>query len=219
MPRTITVKGTGQAFAKPDTIVISIPLYSRDEDYAVAMEMASASMEDITNTLLDVGFEKEDIKTTNFCIQTDCKTSKNQDNNYQSEIREYTVKQFIEVQFALDIKVLSAILAAISECKVHPTLSVSFIVKDISIVKEEALRSATENARKKAEIICDAAGVKLGNLLSVNYSWSELNLRSTTQYDVTKECLPAYALSKYIDIEPYDIDFNDTVEFVWEIID
>ena len=60
MSRTITVKGIGRASAKPDTVVISMSLDSRAMDYDRAMEIAADNIQDITSTLMDAGFEKED---------------------------------------------------------------------------------------------------------------------------------------------------------------
>ena len=60
MSRTITVKGIGRASAKPDTVVISMSLDSRAMDYDGAMEIAADNIQDITSTLMDAGFEKED---------------------------------------------------------------------------------------------------------------------------------------------------------------
>lgn len=66
MSRTITVKGIGRASAKPDTVVISMSLDSRAMDYDKAMEIAIDNLQDITSTLTDAGFGKEDVKTTNY---------------------------------------------------------------------------------------------------------------------------------------------------------
>lgn len=71
MPRTITVKGIGRATAKPDTVVISMSLDSRAMDYDKAMEIASVNIQDINRTLVDTGFEKDAVKTTNFNVRTD----------------------------------------------------------------------------------------------------------------------------------------------------
>ena len=86
-------------------------------------------------------------------------------------------------------------------------------------INEEMLRSATANAKRKAEILCDASGMELGTLLSIDYNWGELNVYSNTRYDMEEECLAAPMMAKCaeIDMEPDDIDVSDTATFVWEI--
>ena len=41
MARTITVKGIGKVFAKPDYVVLSMTLESKHKDYDKAMDMAA----------------------------------------------------------------------------------------------------------------------------------------------------------------------------------
>lgn len=217
MPRTITVKGIGRVSAKPDTVVVSMSLDSRAMDYDKAMEIASVNIQDITRTLTDAGFEKEDVKTTNFNVETNYSSVKDRSGNYHQEFRGYVVSHNLKLEFALDVKRLSLALSAIAGCKSHPQLSISFVVKDAVAVSEEMLRSATENARKKAEILCDASGVSLGKLLTIDYNWGELNICSDTRYNLAEDCLAAPMMAGSIDIEPDDIDVRDTATFVWEI--
>lgn len=79
------------------------------------------------------------------------------------------------------------------------------------------LRSATINAKRKAEILCEASGVELGQLLAIDYNWGELDIYSHTRYDMADECLAAPKMMSSIEIEPDDIETSDTATFVWEI--
>ena len=217
MPGTITVKGIGRATAKPDTVVLSMSLDSRASEYDKAMEVASDNIEDITRVLMDVGFDKDAVKTTNFNVRTDYDSVKDRNGNYRQEFRGYIVSHNLKVEFTLDVKRLSQALSAIAGCLSHPQISISFVVKDAAAVNEEMLRSATANARKKAEILCDASGAALGKLLSIEYNWGELNICSDTRYSLAEDCLAVPMMAKSIDIEPDDITVSDTAVFVWEI--
>ena len=114
---------------------------------------------------------------------------------------------------------LSQALAAIAKCLAQPELSIAFTVKDATAVNEALLREATVNAKRKAELLCEASGVKLGQLLTIDYNWGELNIYSDTRYDMAEYCMidAAPMMAKSIDIEPDDIDVRDTATFVWEI--
>lgn len=92
-----------------------------------------------------------------------------------------------------------------------------FSVKDSDAVQDALLQEVTANARKKAELLCETSGVKLGKMLTINYDWAQLNLSSKTKYEVEKESLceiPSFL--KPINIEPDDIEVSDTAVFVWE---
>lgn len=108
-------------------------------------------------------------------------------------------------------------MTAISKSQTYPQLSISFAVKDATAINEEMLRSATANAKRKAELLCDAAGVKLRDLVSNNYSWGELKIYFDTNYDLAEDWLADPMTVRAIDIEPDDIDIRDTATFVWEI--
>ena len=112
---------------------------------------------------------------------------------------------------------LGRILYELSLCTVKVEFSIDYTVKDKDAVKKEVIKRAVENSREKAEIMAIAAGVSLGEVQSIDYSWGEIDIR-TSPVDKL-EVRKSYALepSYDIDIEPDDIDLTDTVTIVWEI--
>lgn len=71
MARTITVKGIGKVYARPDYVVLSMTLQSNHMDYDKAMDMAASHIQHLNETLAAIGFEKGSVKTTNFNVHTD----------------------------------------------------------------------------------------------------------------------------------------------------
>ena len=110
-------------------------------------------------------------------------------------------------------------MSAIANCGAKPELRIAFTVKNPAETNEALLISATQNARAKAEILCKASGSELGKLLSIDYNWGELNLISSTQYEMYDCVQPIMATKSCAvpEIEPDDIDVSDTVAFIWEI--
>ena len=214
MARTITVKGVGSACAKPNYVVLSMSLEAEHRDYQTAMDMAAAQIRQLNQSLGGVGFEKEDLKTTDFQVDTVYDREKDRNGNYKSIFRGYAVNHRLKLGFDFDMGVLAQTLCAVAGCLAHPQLSVAFTVKDAAALNEELLRSATENARRKAQVLCQASGVKLGELVAIDYNWGELNIYSHTRYDCCNEVM---ANTCAIDIEPEDIDVRDTATFVWQI--
>ena len=219
MPRTITVKGIGKVSAAPDFVVLSMGLESQDMDYEKAMNIASENIDNLNAALEQVGFEKKSVKTTNFNVHTDYEYRRQKDGSNERVFNGYVVSHSLKVEFDFDSKRLAKALSAVGSCLAHPQLSIAFTVKDATAINEEMLRSATANAKRKAEILCDASGMELGTLLSIDYNWGELNVYSNTRYDMEEECLAAPMMAKCaeIDMEPDDIDVSDTATFVWEI--
>lgn len=103
--------------------------------------------------------------------------------------------------------------------RISNKLSIAFTVKNPAKVSEELLESAAQNARAKAEILCRASGCEMGQLISIDYNWGELNIVSRTSYEMEDSLMPLAAMKKCCspEIEPDDIDVSDTVAFTWEI--
>jgi hypothetical protein len=137
--------------------------------------------------------------------------------NFRQVFNGYIVRHKLKLEFDFDMERLAQTLSAVASCRTHPQLNIDFTVKDATSINEEMLRSAAVNAKQKAEILCSASGVSLGELLAIDYNWGELDIRSRTRYDMDEKCLAAPAAALPIDIAPDDIDVSDTATFVWAI--
>ncbi|NLW28322.1 MAG: SIMPL domain-containing protein [Erysipelothrix sp.] len=216
MNRTITVKGTGNVSVKPDLIIITMNIESKKMEYDQTMQLAAKSLNTITSVIESLGFDKEDLKTTTFSVNTHYTSYRDKDDNYKSKFDGYICEQGLKLEFDFDSKVMSDVFTAIAQTSVDPRMNIQFSVKDQNAVNEKLLVEATENAKKKAEILSKASGVDLGKLISVDYNWGELHLYSPTRYEMKDRSMLMQA-SEAISIVPDDISASDTVTFVWEI--
>ena len=217
--RTITVKGAGNISARPDYIVLSLSIETLSETYDRAITDASERIKRLQDAAAIVGYEKSDLKTTSFNVQTRYENVKDRQGNYKREFAGYACGYHLKLAFDFDSKQLAKVISAIANCGAQPEISIAFTVKNPKRISEELLVNATENARMKAEILCKASGNTLGQLLNIDYNWGELNVFSRTSYDVEDCIQPLMAMSKCAapEIEPDDIDVSDTVAFTWEI--
>ena len=87
-------------------------------------------------------------------------------------------------------------------------------MKDKEKVKNDLLEKAVEDATTKAKVLSKASGVKLKEILDIDYTWGEINITSEPKIDwmMIKE-----ETSYNIDIEAEDIDMQDTVTVTWAI--
>ena len=80
------------------------------------------------------------------------------------------------------------------------------------------LENAINNSKEKAIVLANASGVKLGNILSIDYSWSELRISSSPCENKKWFFEEDNDESDYvIDVEIDDIDVTDTVTVIWNI--
>ncbi len=213
--RTITVKGVGTASTPPDYITIFLNITAQSPDYAKAVDLANSRIEILQNALSAVGFAKEDLKTLVYNVNSDY-NNYNERGVFKKKFVGYACHYQLKLSFDFDNKRLSETLTAISESKANAEFSIKFTVKDPEKVSAELLKSATENARQKAEILCAASGANLGELVSINYNWGEIDLYSQSRYCDEARC--AVPLAAAPEFTPDDIESSDTATFVWEIV-
>ena len=217
MNRIITLKGTGNVSVKPDLIIITMNLESHKIDYEETMQLAAESIRILQNAIETVGFDKKELKTTNFNIRVHYQSYRDKNDDYKKRFDGYICEQGLKLEFDFNTDLLSKVLNAVGKAPVEPNLNIQFSVKNKEAVNEELLIRATENARKKAEILTKASGVTLGDLISIDYNWEEIHMYSNTRFMMNEDSVMPLKLSAAPDIEPEDIDVSDTVTFVWEI--
>jgi len=219
MQRTITVKGVGSISTKPDQIILSLTLTANNYDYEKAIALSSDQITKLNHAIESIGFEKGSLKTTNFNVSTTYERVKDKSDNYKSVFRGYTVTHNMKLTFDFETRRLGEVLSALGKCPAVPEMNIAFTVKNPSAVHESLLRDATKNARMKADILGEASGVQIGQLLSVEYNWADINVYSKTRFtDDVLACKALSADSFSADIEPENIDVEDTATFVWEIV-
>jgi len=217
--RTITVRGKGSASALADLVELTLRLESIDKNYEKAMDKSAESVEGILRAFEERGFDKDDVKTTNFNVRTDYQSRRDKDGNYISEFNGYAVGQSLKITFAFEPERLSQALAAVAESGSKPQVGVRFAVSDAAALREDVLAAAAMDAKAKAEILCRASGAKLGALKSIDYGVISVNVYSETNYDVEEACFGAAPMMKAraVEINPEDVTVNDDVTFVWEL--
>lgn len=219
MPRTITVKGTGRVTARPDYVVLTMKLETKNKEYDSAMDAAAKQLAQLNDSLVSIGFEKEEVKTRDFKVHTDYDSCKDKKGNYQRIFSGFVCRHQLKLSFDFDMTKLSQTLSVVANCLAHPELSIAFTVKDPAAVNDALLREVAINAKKKAEVLCEASGVELGRLLTIDYNWERLNIFSKTRHEIEKESLtrtPTFL--KPVIMEPEGIDVSESAVFVWEIV-
>lgn len=208
--KTITVKGVGTVSIKPDYITIMLRIASKDKDYSKSVDNANERIAMLQNAITAVGFVKEDLKTLMFRVGTFY------DNDVKKQRATYVCNYGLKLSFDLDTNRLAQVLNAISDSGADANFNIQFTVKNPERVNQELLKSAAENARQKAEVLCAAAGVNLGELVSINYDWGEVSVVSASAYSMDNRGMVRSAAS-VPEFEPEDIQSTDSATFVWEI--
>ena len=219
MERTIRVTGRGRISVKPDVMQLNIRLEETFKDYEKAVAASAEKTETLRNALLGAGFDPKDLKTTSFNISAEYESYCDSKNNWRNRFVGYKFHHALYIKFANDNKLLGKAIYAVTKSGVNSEISVNYTVSDPEPAREELLKNAVKDSRVKATALAESAGVALGEILSMDYSWGQINIYSrpieNITYGAAKMAMADECYS--FDIEPEDIDLEDTVTIVWEI--
>jgi len=217
--RTIRVTGKGQIKVRPDMTRITMSLEGLYKDYNETLRLSSQDTETLTDILSGFGFERSDLKTLNFSVDTEYESYKERDGSYKQRFTGYRYRHMLKVEFDSDNERLGKILYALANGKVRPEFRISYTVKDPEATKNTLLGKAVKDAREKASVLTEAAGIGLKDIQSIDYSWGEIDFeyRPMDGGILAERCMAEPTAAYSLDIEPDDIEVSDTVTVVWEI--
>lgn len=163
-PAIFVLSGEGTASAAPDLAVINSGVVSEAATAREALDANSAAMAKLVETIKAAGVEDKDIATSGFSVQPRYIYSQRKDGTQEPpRITGYEVRNTVTVKVR-DLSKLGGVLdKAVTEGS-NQIDSLSFDIADKKKLYEEARKEAFADARAKAELYAEAAGVKLGRL-------------------------------------------------------
>lgn len=217
--RNIRVTGKGNIKVRPDMTRITITLEGVHKEYDKTLEHSSKDTEELKNILASHDFIASDVKTLSFNVDVENESYEDKNGNWKRRFVGYRFKHVMKIEFESDNGRLGRILYSLANAKsIHPEFRISYFVKDEEAAKNELLGKAVKDAQAKAEILSSAAGVKLGDIQNIDYSWGVINMEiSPMHMDMLCEREYTGSASYDMDIEPDDVEVSDTVTVIWGI--
>lgn len=221
MERIIRVTGKGMLSVTPDTTRLILSLEGTEYEYNDALRLSSEKTDCLKRTLEAFGFTRQDLKTTSFGVDAVYESYQANDHSWKNRFEGYKFSHRLKVEFPSDNARLGKILYALGRCDAKPEIRIEYTVSDPETVKNQLLAKAAADSKAKAAILSETSGVKLGEIVTIDYSWAEMELVTRPMNRMlTADAPMAMACSKdsyNIDIEADDIEVSDTVTVVWEI--
>ena len=221
MDKIIRVTGEGVVSVPPDTICVSLSIRELDSSYSKSLEAVDKKVTLLKESLAKVGVDEKNVVTQDFRItQRVDRVYQELTKKYKDKFLGYETSHLLEVRFDYDTNMLGDVVNAISKADIEPRLDISFEVKKgKDEINERALKMAVDNAEKDAKTLAVAAKVKLGDILSINHSFSEVRVSRPAPAMMAKMSYEEAAIesTSLRGINVDDIKFNATVTIDWEI--
>jgi len=163
----ITVSGQGEISAVPDLATISLGVNSEAATAAKALAANNRATAAVLDLLARAGLAGKDMQTSNLSLNPVWDRGTN--NGKRPKITGYQVNNTVSIRLR-DLAKLGAILDQVVSVGANVFHGLQFGLAETADLRNQARRAAVADARAKAELYADAAGVKLGRLISLSES-------------------------------------------------
>lgn len=168
---TINVSGEGEAALAPDMAVLDLGVLREAPTAAEALAANNKAMSEVLQALTAEGIASKDLQTSGFSIEPQYRHDTRKDGAYVPPvIVGYQVRNGLSVKIR-DLEKLGGVIDRSVKLGVNQGGNIRFTNDKPDAALEEARRAAVAEAIAKARTLAEAAGVKLGRVISVNESF------------------------------------------------
>lgn len=151
----ITVSGSGETRVTADTAVVSMGVSARDKDVLKAQQKVNEAIAKIREALIAIGVEEENINTDYMNIYAIY--------DYEEDVEQvkaYSASTTLAVKVT-DMDIVGKVIDEAFAAGANTLNGISFSASDTEAAGNESLKAAVANAKAKAEVLAEAAGLKI----------------------------------------------------------
>jgi len=202
---TVTAAGTGTTASAPDTAEMYFGVTILKTDAKSALENASAAADAITKAVKNAGVAAEDIQTANVSVYPQYSYAEGK----SPAITGYSATVQVRVKLR-DFETIGDVISAASNAGANEISGPNFTLSDDAEARATSLTLAVENARRQAQVMAEAAGKSLGEIVSISETGVSVPViyGNRAAYDTIESGVP---------IEAGQLDVTASVTVVFEL--
>lgn len=160
--QSITVVGRGSVSLAPDVAVLNVGLEVRSATPGAALSEVSSRVDVVLRALRDHGIEDEDLQTRGLSLHPEW-------DKQSSRVIGYTASYDLVLRVR-EIESASRIVDAVSEAAgdAFRLGGIDFAISSTDAARKDAAAMAVEDAKSQANVLAEAAGVRVGRVLSIS---------------------------------------------------
>lgn len=159
------VNGTGQVDVAPDMATITLGVVTEAPAADEAMAANSRALAEVVQRLSQAGIAARDIQTSSFSVSP--QWTQPEDRERAPAIVGYRVQNMVTARVR-DLERLGSILDSVVQGGANQLAGLSLGLADPQEAMDEARRRAVADAIRRAQILAEASGVKLGPIVSIS---------------------------------------------------
>ncbi|HXJ78316.1 MAG TPA: SIMPL domain-containing protein [Candidatus Methylomirabilis sp.] len=205
-PPSITVVGSGTAAVRPDTAEVTAGVVTQAPAAAQALTQNNVVMDKVLKAVAALGISDKDVQTTNLNVLPQRRSGRPE--SASPEIVGYEVSNQARIKMR-DLAILGRLLDTLVGQGANALGAISFSVAEPAPVLDQARTKAMADARRKAELYAQAAGVKLGPVLSIR--------ETTAAIPRLGGEMPRAVMMSAVPVAPGEQEFQASITVTYEL--
>lgn len=161
--RLITVTGEGSVQAAPDQATISLGVTTQGDTAASAMASNNAALSQVMDRLRAAGIAEADMQTSNLSMNPNWTNGE----DGAPRISGYVATNMLTLRVRM-LDTLGAVLDAAVSSNANTLNGLTFGMADARPLQDQARKAAVADAIARATLLAEAAGTKLGRVVSIS---------------------------------------------------
>lgn len=166
-PRSITVTGEGVVYTVPDMAVLTLEVSEEAKEAGVALESVTARAQTVFARLEAMQIAARDMQTGTVSLNP--LWSRPRDNDSPPQIRGYRAATQVTIRLR-DLGLLKTVFGAVVEDGANGFGGLRFAVQEPAPLRDAARKAAVADAKARAALYAEAAGVSLGPVVRITES-------------------------------------------------
>lgn len=166
-PRTISTVGTASVPAAPDVVRIDVAVVEEGETAAGALDAAAVAMKSVFDALDALDVPNEDRRTRDVSLHPIYDAVPDEDGRRTQRLVGYRAHNALEIVFR-DVDAVGPALDRLTAAGSSAISGLRFEVSSAEALRDAARRAAIADARRKAELFAEEAGVDIAGVLSIS---------------------------------------------------
>ncbi|NIP38983.1 MAG: DUF541 domain-containing protein [Candidatus Dadabacteria bacterium] len=163
----LQVTGKGEVMVKPDTAFVTVTVETTALTASEAAQQNANKMQSVLKVVKSIIGKKDKVTTARYNLSPKYEYNKT---TKKSELTGYTSANSLNIE-TKKINKLGQIIDKSISAGANNVGSINFSASEQEIFRKEALVKAVKDARKTAEVVAGAAGVKIVKILNISPSY------------------------------------------------
>jgi uncharacterized protein YggE len=211
---TLAANGTGEVRVVPDIAIVTLGVTSRGSTASEALAANSTALAAAIDELKGAGIAEKDIGTSGLNVSPvyDTRPDREGAGTTPPPIVGYEVANTVTATIR-DIASSGAILDKVVSAGANRISGISFDIADRQAAVDEALKAAIADARRKGALLADAAGVRLGRMMSITANENGGFQPVFARFDMRAAAAPP------VPVMPGEQTVSASASIVWKVVE